>query len=63
MPLYALEILEKDGSATEGDHESPDDLWYQEGDYFQHEGRTLRVKLIREALGPYAQQLVCSVAD
>jgi hypothetical protein len=60
VPRYALEIREPDGSTTKGDHESPDDEWYREGDRFEHEGRMLRVQIIRETRGPYAQELVCT---
>jgi hypothetical protein len=63
MPRYALEILEEDGGTTESEHESPDGLWYPEGDYFEHEGRRLRVKQIREASGQYNQLLICARAD
>jgi hypothetical protein len=63
MPRYALEILEKGGGTTKGEHESPEGKWYDEGHYFQHEGRLLRVKLIKDAGGSYDQLLICAPAE
>jgi hypothetical protein len=48
MPRYVLEIREPDGSTTKGEHASPENEWYTVDKHFQHEGRLLRVAMIRE---------------
>jgi hypothetical protein len=55
-----LEIHEPDGSVSKGEHTSPDEKWYVEGHYFQHEGRMLRVVGLREAGGSFDQILICN---
>lgn len=62
MPVYELEILETEGGVTRGEHVSPAGASYGVHDSFEHEGRTLRVRLIEET--EYTgtdQRLVCSV--
>lgn len=59
MPRYALEIHEPDGKITEGEHTSPEGEWWTEGHEFEHEGRRLHVRRLKEAHGPFEQILVC----
>jgi hypothetical protein len=62
MPVYELEILEAEGGVTRDEHVSPGGASYHVHDSFEHEGRTLRVRLIEET--EYTgtdQRLICAV--
>lgn len=64
VPRYVLEIHELDGSVSKGEHTTPaDGEWMQIGEFFQHEGRTLRVADVKDAGGSFDQMLVCSVVQ
>jgi hypothetical protein len=64
MPRYVLEIREPDGSTTKSEHASPENEWYMVGKSFLHEGRELRVAMIREVgRGGLVQLLECVPQD
>lgn len=56
VPRYALEIHEPDGSLTKGEHTSPGGEWYTESHEFDHEGRRLHVRQLKEAHGEYVKE-------
>lgn len=61
MPVYELEILEPEGGVTRVEHVSPEGVRYDVGQSFEHEGRTLRVRLFEET--EYTgtdQRLICA---
>jgi hypothetical protein len=62
MPVYELEILEPEGGVTRGEHVPPAGASYGVHDSFEHEGRTLHVRLIEETVYTGTdQRLICSV--
>jgi hypothetical protein len=62
MPLYELEIIDPDGGwQTHSQHESPDGEFYDVGHRFEHEGQTLRVRLVQDSENDQCvQKLVCA---
>lgn len=62
MPRYELEIIDLEGGAsTHSEHQSPDDVWYDEGHRFEHEGQTLRVRLLKDSeMDQFDQKLICA---
>ena len=61
MPVYEVEILEPEGGVTRVEHVSPEGVWYDVGHTLEHEGRTLRVRLLEESKYTGSdQRLICA---
>src|SRR5262249_10137169 len=63
MPLFELQVHGNDGEITHVVHQSDEVTQYQLGDFFEHEGRVLRVFQIEEAEPPHEQRLLCDIGD
>jgi hypothetical protein len=59
--FYEVEVHEDDGEITDGVHMTDGARGYELGDFFDYEGRLLRVFQIEGSVPGYAQRLLCDV--